>query len=136
MTNQKKGILIHLALGGVIAIAVIVLNAIRYNYVLTHLLCDGFFVAAVILLGCGGLKYTRNQGVFDMFSYSISTTFQIHYPFTKMNSPLEDRQESFVDYKERKRAKRKPAGELLWAGLVYLVLALLLLIVDAIVAAF
>jgi len=132
MTNQKKGFLIYLALGGAIAIAVIVLNLIRYDYAVTHLLCDGFFVAAVVLLGMGGLKYTRNQGMFDMLSYSLSTTFTLHYPFTKMNSPLEERQESFLDYKERKRTKRKPAADLLWSGLVYLVLALLLLVADLI----
>ena len=113
MTDLKKGVLIYTVLGGLIAVGVIVLNAIRYDYVLTHLLCDGFFVAAVVLLGFGGLKFTRNQGVFDMFSYSISNVFTLHYPFTKMNSPFEERQESFVDYKERKRAKRKSAAELL-----------------------
>lgn len=133
MTDKQKGILIYLGVGAAIVVGVIVLNW-QKGYMITHLLCDGFFVAAVALLGFGGLKYTRNQGMFDMLTYSISSTFQIHYPFTKMNSPLEERQESFVDYKERKRAKRKPAGELLWAGLVYLVLALIMLVADFLVA--
>ena len=133
MTEKRKGILIHLGIGAVIAVAVIVLNWSK-GYAFSHLLCDGFFVAAVALLGSGGLKYTRNQGMFDMLTYSLSTTFQLHYPFTKMNSPLEERQESFVDYKERKRTKRKPATELLWSGLVYLVLALIMLGVDFLIA--
>lgn len=129
MDDKRKGILIHLGIGVVIAVAVIILNW-QKGYQVTHLLCDGFFVAAVVLLGFGGLKFTRNQGVFDMLTYSVSSTFQIHYPFAKMNSPLEDRQESFLDYKERKRAKRKPAAELLWAGLVYLILAVIFLAAD------
>lgn len=129
MTNLKKGIIIHLVLGLAIVIGVIVLNW-QYEYHWTHLLCDGFFVAAVVLLGFGGLKFTRNQGMFDMLTYSVSSVFQIHYPFSKMDSPLQDRQESFLDYKERKRAKRKSAAELLWSGLVYLVLALIFLVVD------
>lgn len=129
MTNLKKGIIIHLCIGAAIVIGVIVLNW-QYEYLWSHLLCDGFFVAAVVLLGFGGLKFTRNQGVFDMLMYSVSSTFQIHYPFTKMDSPLQERQETFLDYKERKRAKRKSAAELLWAGLVYLVLALIFLVVD------
>ena len=132
MTEKQKGKLIYLGVGVVIAVAVIVLNW-QKGYLATHLLCDGFFVAAVALLGFGGLKFTRNQGVFDMLTYSVSTTFQIHYPFTKMNSPLEERQESFIDYKERKRAKRKPATELLLAGLVYLVLAVIMLVIDLLV---
>ncbi len=129
MDEKRKGILIYLGIGSVIAIAVIVLNW-QKAYAWTHLLCDGFFVAAVALLGFGGLKFTRNQGVFDMLTYSVSTTFQLHYPFTKMNSPLEERPETFIDYKERKRAKRKPASELLWSGLVYLVLAVIMLVAD------
>lgn len=129
MTNLKKGIIIHLCIGAAIVIGVIVLNW-QYEYLWSHLLCDGFFVAAVVLLGFGGLKFTRNQGMFDMLMYSVSSTFQIHYPFAKMDSPLQERQETFLDYKERKRAKRKSAAELLWAGLVYLVLALIFLVVD------
>ena len=133
MTNLKKGIIIHLVLGLAIVIGVIVLNW-QYEYHWTHLLCDGFFVAAVVLLGFGGLKFTRNQGMFDMLTYSVSSVFQIHYPFSKMDSPLQDRQESFLDYKERKRAKRKSAAELLWSGLVYLVLALIFLVVDLLIS--
>lgn len=133
MTNLKKGIIIHLVLGLAIVIGVIVLNW-QYEYRWTHLLCDGFFVAAVVLLGFGGLKFTRNQGMFDMLTYSVSSVFQIHYPFSKMDSPLQDRQESFLDYKERKRAKRKSAAELLWSGLVYLVLALIFLVVDLLIS--
>lgn len=133
MTDKKKGILIHLGIGAVIAVAVAFLDWYR-GYPVTHMLCDGFFVAAVVLLGFGGLKFTRNEGVFDMLTYSVSSVFQIHYPFTKMNSPLEERQESFLDYKERKRAKRKPASELLWSGLVYLILAFVLLLADFLVS--
>lgn len=129
MDEKRKGILIHIGIGMVVSIAVIVLNW-QKEYAWTHLLCDGFFVAAVVLLGFGGLKFVRNEGVFDMLTYSVSTIFQIHYPFTKMNSPLQERPETFIDYKERKRAKRKPAAELLWSGLLYLVLAAVMLVAD------
>ena len=57
MTDRKKGIIIHLSIGLAIVIGVIVLNW-QYGYQWTHLLCDGFFVAAVVLLGFGGLKLT------------------------------------------------------------------------------
>lgn len=128
MNDKQKGILIHLGIGAVVAILVVILNWDR-GYSISQLLCDGFFVTGVLLLGFGGLKFVRNQGFFDMLTYSVSTTFQLHFPSSKMNSPLEERNEDFVDYKERKREKRKTAAELLWAGLIYLVLAVIMLVV-------
>ena len=128
MDEKRKNFLIYLGFGIVIATLVVVLNW-NNGYAWIHMLCDGCFVAAVLLLGFGGLKFARNQGVFDMFSYSIKSVFHLHYPFTKMNSPLEEREESFVDYKERKQAQRKSPREILWAGLVYLVLALVLFVI-------
>lgn len=128
MSDNQKGIFIHIGFGAVVATLVMALNW-NMGYPLSQLFCDGFFVAAVLLLGCGGMKFVRNQGFFDMLTYSVTTTFQIHFPFSKMNSPLEERNEDFVDYKERKRAKRKSAAELLWAGLVYLVLSFIAFVV-------
>ncbi len=120
MSEKRKGILIHICLGAVIATAVVALNWSK-GYPVLHLLCDGCFVAAVLLLGSGGLKFARNQGTFDIMTYSVKAAFHLHFPFTKMNSPLDEREEGFADYKERKRAKRKTSAELLWAGLVYLI---------------
>ena len=124
MNDKQKGILIHLCFGAVVAAVVIMLNWDR-GYPFSQLFCDGCFVAGVLLLGFGGLKFVRNQGFFDMLTYSVTTTFQLHFPFSKMNSPLEERNEDFMDYKERKRESRKPAAELLWAGLIYLILAVI-----------
>ena len=133
MSEQKKGFWIHVGFGVVVCVGVIVINWSK-GYPWTQLLCDGFFVAAVILLGGGGLKFCRNEGVFDMLTYSVSNVFQLHYPFTKMNSPLEEKQETFVEYKERKRSKRKPAAELVYSGLVYLALSLIMLVADFLLA--
>ena len=122
MSEKKKGITVYACIGLMMAIAVAALDKSR-GYGWLHMLCDGCFVAAVMLLGFGGLKIARNQGTFDIMTYSIKSVFQLHYPFTKMDSPLQDRGESFADYKERKREERKPAAEPLWAGLGFLVLA-------------
>lgn len=110
----------HVCAGAVIATAVAILGWTRGHSWL-RMLCDGCFVAAVLLLGSGGLKFARNQGTFDMMAYSMKSVFHLHYPFSKMNSPLEEKEEDFMDYKERKRAQRKPADELLWSGLIYLI---------------
>ena len=123
----------HVCTGAVIATAVAILGWTRGHSVL-RLLCDGCFVAAVVLLGSGGLKFARNQGTFDMMTYSLKSVFHLHYPFSKMNSPLEEREEDFVDYKERKRVTRKSSAELLWAGLFYLIAAVLFLVIYLLVA--
>lgn len=128
MSEKQKDILFNICTGAVIAVAVAALGWTRGHSML-RMLCDGFFVAAVVLLGMGGLKFARNQGAFDMMTYSLKTVFHLHYPFSKMNSPLEEREEDFVDYKERKRAKRKSSAEMLWAGLLYLILAAIFLVV-------
>lgn len=128
MREKKKGIFFHICTGAVIVVAVGLLGWSRGHSVL-RLLCDSCFVAAVLLLGGGGLMFARNQGTFDMMTYSLKTVFHLHYPFSKMNSPLEEREEDFVEYKERKREKRKSSAELLWAGLVYLIASLVFLVV-------
>lgn len=123
----------HICSGAVIATAVAILGWTR-GHSLLRVLCDGCFVAAVMLLGSGGLKFARNQGTFDMMTYSLKSVFHLHYPFSKMNSPLEEREEDFMDYKERKRAARKPASELLWSGLAYLAASAVFLVIYLLTA--
>ena len=123
MDERRKRFLVDVIFGAVVAAAVIVINAGR-GHAVTRMLCDGSFVAGVLLLGTGGLKFFRNEGMFDIFSYSIKSVFTIHYPFAKMNSPLEEKKkEDFAAYKERKKEKRKSPADLLWAGLLYMALA-------------
>ena len=128
MNDKLKQVSIWLVVGLLSTAGVAYLDWSR-GYGWSHMICDGFFVTAVLLLGMGGLKFARNQGIFDMMTYSISNVFQIHFPFSKMDSPLNARQEDFVDYKERKKAERKPAGDMVWAGLVYLVLSIVMIFV-------
>ena len=133
MDEKRKRFLVDLVFGAVIAGAVIAINAGRGHAVL-RLLCDGCFVAGVLLLGTGGLKFFRNEGMFDIFAYSIKSVFQIHYPFAKMNSPLEEKKrEDYATYKENKKKKRKSPADLLWAGLIYMALALVFVTVYALV---
>lgn len=133
MDEKRKRILVDLIFGAVIAGIIIAINASRGHSV-TRLLCDGCFVAGVLLLGTGGLKFFRNEGMFDIFSYSIKSVFQVHYPFAKMNSPLEEKKsEGYAEYKERKREKRKSPADLLWAGLIFMALAAVFFVVYLLV---
>lgn len=126
MNAKCKSFLVSLAIGAVLAAVVYFLNR-SAGFSTARLFCDAFFVAGVIITGCGGLAFVRNQGFFDIMSYGIKTVFHIHLPWTAPRTP-EEGKESFVEYKERKRQERKsPAGSLLAGGL-YLVLAALMLL--------
>lgn len=89
-----------------------------------RIFCDAFTLAAVMLLGFAGLVWSRNEGTFDMLNYGVSRSFK--YRYKKRD---EKYKESFYDYKKRKREDRTPAWGSLWAGLVYLAIALILMLV-------
>ena len=65
-----------------------------------------------------------------MMAYGLKAAFHLHYPFSRMNSPLEEKEEDFVAYQERKRSERKSSAELLWAGLAYMIATVIFLVID------
>lgn len=82
-------------------------------------LCDGFFVAAVLLGGIGLLSWCSNEGAFDMLSYSMSTLWRV--TFARKEGW---KKESYGDYKDRKHEKSREFSYFLWVALVYLVLSI------------
>lgn len=126
MSDSSKSFLANLITGLLVAIAVFALGMSREHSVLRGF-CDGFFVASVVLLGFGGIKYVRNKGAFDVAGYGLKTALNMNLPWLKSNSPLEHRDEEFLDYRARKEKSRKSAAPELKAGAIYLVLSLILL---------
>lgn len=120
---MKKKVIINLVVGLVMAVVVFFLNW-ETDRTLFHRLCDSCFVAGVMLMGVGGLKWARNAGTFDMMAYGISAALDMALPWLKR----EQKDVDFAAYKERKQEERKPAGDLLIAGAVYLALAVIFLI--------
>lgn len=118
-------------IGVVINALVIVLN-LKQEYSFVHKLCDGCFVAGGLLLCVGGLKFARNEGTFDMMAYGLNSALKITFPWMKSNSPLERKEEDFVEYKERKSQKRRPARNLVLAGLIYLAIAGVLMVIYSV----
>ena len=114
----KKNVIVNLIVGLVLAVAVFFVDW-GVEKTLFHKLCDSCFVAGVVLAGMGGLKFARNAGTFDIMAYGIGSAFMMTFPWIK----TERKDADFVAYKERKKAERKPSGDLLIAGAVYLVLA-------------
>ena len=123
MSKQVRDFLVHLVTGAVIAGAVTALNLSR-EYGFLRCLCDGLFVAAVVLLGVGGIKAARNKGTFDVAGYGLRHVLDITVPAFRRDEP-----EDMQQYRERKALERKSPAPLLLSGLVYLALAAVILVV-------
>ena len=113
--------IIALIAGTVIAVPVFLLGLHR-EYPILRALGDAFFVPAVVLLGVAGITFAANDGTFDSFGYSLKFVFFNHYPSA-------GEAESFADYREKKHQNPKNPLNLLLAGLIFLVLAVVFVIV-------
>ena len=127
MTEKRKKILINLMVGLVAAVGVFFFRQDR-GFPLIHLLCDCCFTSGVLLLGMGGLKLARNAGTFDIAIYGMDSALRITLPWIMK----EKKDADFVAYKERKMEERKPAGEMLIAGGIYMALAVILLVIYSV----
>lgn len=88
-----------------------------------RILCDGFFVAAALLLGSGGLVWTYNGGVFDGLGFSVKTIFD------RMHRDYAERRQTFMEYREKREAKSSSPRYLLLGGLIHLGLAIVVFLV-------
>ena len=123
MNDKLRDFLINLVIGAVVGAAVLALNLSR-EFGALRSLCDGLFVAAVFLLGIGGIKAARNKGTFDVAGYGLRHVVDITIPAFRRGEKEDMRQ-----YQERKAAERKSSRGLLLAGLVYLALAAVALVI-------
>lgn len=124
MSKSGKTYWTSMAVGLLMAAVVLAVNA-ESPYPWPQRLCDCFFVAAVLLLGAGGLQFAGNAGTFDVMGYGLKSVFHIHLPGTKRQ---EDEQEDFLTYQQKKAQGRKSPKPLLMAGLSYLAVAFLFLV--------
>lgn len=86
-------------------------------------LSDGCFVAAVLLVGVGGLGCISCTGFFDIFSYAMKSLLTL---FTPLRRPRD--QISFYDYKLLRAEKRGASPRFILAvGAFFLGLSALLL---------
>lgn len=125
MSKRLKSFLISLLVGVLLCAMVIFINRDQ-GYGLLRQLCDGCFVAAVLLLGAGVLCYVTNQGAFDVLGYGLQSVFHLHVPGASIGNARD--QETMETYRARKAKKRKSPAGMLFAGLVWLALSAVLLI--------
>ena len=90
-----------------------------------RVLCDGAFLAAVLLCGCGLLVMVANNGIFDTISYASRTILSYFIP-----SPGPGRNpETFAEYRQRKHQKPGSFGFMVLAGSIYLTMAFIFLLI-------
>ena len=92
-------------------------------------LCDGFFVAGVVLLGFAGLSWASGQGAFDGLRYSFTSFFRLHFSTHRYDWK---EKESFQEYKERihsEEKKKKNVSISAIVGVVFMLCAMICLIV-------
>ena len=123
MSDKAREFLINLAAGAAITAAVLALNLNR-EYGALRSLCDGLFVAAVLLLGVGGIKAARNKGTFDVAGFGLRHVVDMTIPAFRR-----EEKEDLQQYRERKALERKSSVGLLLAGGVYLVMSVIVLVI-------
>ena len=121
MKARTRDFLIDLAIGAAMAAAVFALNLGR-EYGVLRSLCDGFFVAAVLLLGIGCIKAVRNKGSFDVAGFGLRHVVDMTIPALRR-----EEKEDMQQYRERKALERKSSVGLLLAGGVYLAISVIVL---------
>ena len=114
------------AVGLVVCALVIGFEAENYESPgVLRMLCDGTFVAGILLAGFGGLVLVSAGGAFDAMGFAVHTLL-------RKFSPRKDRFNSrmtYVEFVERRREKkRKDPRCILLTGLVFLVAAVLFLV--------
>ncbi len=127
---KRRSFWIALGVGAAIALAVVLLNRSAGNGFL-RLICDGCFVAGILVGGAGCLMLAANEGMFDIFGYGISFVLNLHWSGI-FHMPEERRRERYADYKARKRSSPSAPGGVLLAGGVYLLLAAVFLVIYSV----
>lgn len=91
-----------------------------------RILCDGCFLAAVLLGGVGLMTFVSKEGTFDILSYGLLCFRNLFK--RKAGRPLDEEtgeKMTFYDYKVAKRGTRSSQWYLVFVGLIYLALSLL-----------
>ena len=129
MTQKQKTYLTEAILGGLIAAYVVFLNR-NSGHSLVHLLCDGCFVAAVLLLCTGGILFCKEKGAFDIFGYGLKSALGLLVPGVSILDNGE--REDYFTYCERKASERKKRHQPMLVGFCYLAASALFMVIYSV----
>ena len=130
-----KGLKKHLAtlstaaVACVITILVIVFELSNYGISdinLIHAICDGFFVAAVCILSLGLLAWVAGQGSFYGLQYLFHCVINF---FSPRKDRFENRKSYYEFLQEAKSKEKSDVRGVLLIGLIWLVMAIIILFV-------
>lgn len=100
-----------------------------------RILCDGCFLAAVLLIGVGLMTLVSAEGTFDIASYGMLRLTSMFRKEDKQGARLpggeageEKSRPSFFDYKMAKRGTRSTHWYLVFVGLIFLAGAFLCMV--------
>ena len=116
----------HLACAAIAAgiCAVVVLYERSYaDWGLTHMVCDGCFVAGVLFTGLGALAWVAGLGGFTALGYGW---YLLLRRFSFSDTKFEERM-SYLEYVQQKKEKHKKSSPLLATGLACIATAGVLL---------
>ena len=130
MSETRKSFVSDGILGLMITVLVYLMGQGRGHGPL-HNLCDGTFVAAVVLLGSGGIRFCTSRGALDMLGYGFKTVGEFFTKAGRLDGPDED----YYEYCQRKAQERKPFSHYLIVGLVFLILSAVLLVIHSMIGA-
>ena len=85
-----------------------------------RILCDGFFVTSVLLMGCGLLAAISATGFFDIFGYAAVWFFSLFFTDLRKGRRARD----YYEYRESKRGNRKTVRHMVIVGAVFFIAAL------------
>ena len=119
---------VALVVGGGIALIFFAVNGLFANDVVStdipKILSNGFTFAGVLLAGVGGLIFVSNEGMFNFLNYAVQKLLSRF--FHQMKAATESYTDFVLDHNAEAKA---PFGFLLWPGLLYIVIAIILAIV-------
>lgn len=124
--SAKLKVLVYTAVGLALAFGVMltggVFTAEGAKDVL-RIVCDGFFVAGALFLGCGGIVWCYNGGAVDGLGYSAKMLIN------RVRPHYEEHRQSFAEYREQREKKASSPVALVFSGLNLLAIAVIVFLV-------
>ena len=120
MSAFLRKLLINTGIGLVLAGAVI-LNQGVFSVSgadVIRIVCDGFFVAGVLMLAAGLLKWISNEGGMDGLNYALKVGV------ARIKRDYEGSRKSFADYREEREKKATSPLPLILSGVIHLAIAM------------
>lgn len=87
-----------------------------------RILSDGFFVAGFLFLGLAGLTWAKNGGAMDGLGFTLKTAI------ARMRADYDDARVTFAQYREEREKKASSPRSAVYAGLVHMALAIIMML--------